>query len=278
MLFDRYPVKNIVRKTIVLYAVFLIAAYSVLFSVINVFALTLDSAYEVATPSVSVGYCGGGPGDGRTYCRRNCTSYVAYRLAATGVSQAHYEHNGHGKDWFASAKAKGIATGAVAKVGAVAYWTTGGGGFGHVAWVDSVNTDGSANTSNYNGSTGEFYKQNSVRPEGYIYFSNVGSGLPSYAGLKFNVTSATNADGRIEVFAVGTDGKIYSKPQVSPGGAWRDGWNAIPAQAKSITAVTSLDGRIELFYVGQDNAVWHRWQTVKNGIFNSPEERLPASL
>lgn len=160
----------------------------------------------------------------------------------------------------------------------MAYWNSGGGDYGHVGWVDSVNSDGSVNTSNYNGLTEEFYKQNSARPDGYIYFSNVGSGLATTSSLRFNLASARNADGRVEVFAVGTDGKIYSKPQVSPGGTWRDGWNVIPAQAKSITAVTSADGRIELFYVGQDNAIWHRWQTVKNGTFNSPEERLPANL
>ena len=173
MLFGRYPITNIIKRTIILYSVLFMAGYGLLFGIMHAFAINLDPSYEAGTPSVVVGYCGGSPGDGRSYCRRNCTSYVAYKLASLGVSPAHYMNNGNGKDWDDSARAKGISIGSAPKVGAVAYWNSGGGDYGHVGWVDSVNGDGSVNTSNYNGLTEEFYKQNSARPDGYIYFSNV---------------------------------------------------------------------------------------------------------
>jgi surface antigen len=175
MLFSRFDVVWLAKRVGLLYLVALVAVYLLFVSVIGAKAVSLDPAYEAGTSyEYGVSWCGGGPGDYRSYCRRNCTSYVAYMLAAIGVSEVHYRNNGNGKDWVYRAQAKGIPTGTIPKVGAVAYTTTGGSGFGHVAWVDSVNTDGSVNTSNYRGDTESFYTQSSARPEGYIYFSNVG--------------------------------------------------------------------------------------------------------
>ncbi len=172
MVLSRYGVVRLVRRVGIMYLVLLMAGYMFMISAIGVKAISQDLGYEVNTISENVNWCGGGPADGRTYCRRNCTSYVAYKLWAAGVDVGHYTHNGNGKDWADRARAKGISTGTTPKIGAVAYWTTGGGGYGHVGWVDVVNSDGSVNTSNYNGLTESFYTQDSARPEGYIYFSN----------------------------------------------------------------------------------------------------------
>ncbi len=93
----------------------------------------------------------------------------------------------------------------------------------------------------------------------------------SCQGDRSAITAARNADGRLELFAVGGDGNIYSKVQVTPNGAFSSSWNVIPAWATDVAATTSSDGRIELFYVGNDGVVWHRFQTCQNCNFSSQQ-------
>jgi hypothetical protein len=65
-----------------------------------------------------------------------------------------------------------------------------------------VNTDGSVNTSNYRGDTETFYTQSSARPEGYIYFSNVGAG-------------------GVSLLSNGSDFNLDGKDDI----AWYESWN-----------------------------------------------------
>ncbi len=185
---DYFGVAKVCKRVCTISFVIMFGVYVFIRFTTEVNAIFLDTSYESGTGyQTGIGWCQGGPGDFRTYCRRNCTSYVAFRLASSGVSPDHYQNNGNGKDWANNARTKGITTGTEAKVGAVAHWASGGGGYGHVAYVESVNVDGSANTSNYNGLTEEFYTQTNVRAESYIYFSNVGK---------------NNKDGTLDLFAV----------------------------------------------------------------------------
>jgi surface antigen len=80
----------------------------------------------------------------------NCTSYVAWALAA----------NGYRTDWFVPgamdawnwpnvAWRKRIPAGHAARVGAVAVWP-GWGRFGHVAFVTAVHDDGDFDVAEYN--------------------------------------------------------------------------------------------------------------------------------
>lgn len=108
------------------------------------------------------------------FCRRNCTSYVAYRLNRAGIPFSnHYKGArwGHARNWDDAARRAGVSTGKAPRVGAVAYWNQPyGGGYGHVAWVEGVNSDGSVRTSNWNGLTEKPYSSGRARPHGYIYF------------------------------------------------------------------------------------------------------------
>jgi surface antigen len=137
---------------------------------------TLDPNYEAGTGGTSDADLTNCDLDGRTYCRRNCTSYAAYRLAASGVAFDDYKNLGHAYQWLDNAAKRGIANGTAPKVGAVAWrGATSTSDFGHVAWVESINADGTINTSNYRGDTESFYKEYSVNSQKYkyIYFSNV---------------------------------------------------------------------------------------------------------
>ena len=80
----------------------------------------------------------------------NCTSYVAWALAA----------NGFRTDWFVPgsmdawnwpnvARLKGLRTGDKPRAGAVAVWPEWG-RFGHVAFVTAVHADGSFDAAEYN--------------------------------------------------------------------------------------------------------------------------------
>ena len=77
-----------------------------------------------------------------------------------------------------------------------------------------------------------------------------------------------NQDGRLEVFAVGR-GEIFNISQVSPNGAWREGWRSKgrPSSGvgiKSHVVGRNADGRQEIFAVGDDNAIWRKWQVAPN--------------
>ncbi|HSE61267.1 MAG TPA: CHAP domain-containing protein [Candidatus Saccharimonadales bacterium] len=82
------------------------------------------------------------------YNYRNCTDYVAWKLRSLGVSQSNVSGLGHGGAWATKAAAKGIPTGDTAKVGAAAVNTAGS--WGHVAYVEAVNKDGTIKVSEYN--------------------------------------------------------------------------------------------------------------------------------
>lgn len=60
---------------------------------------------------------------------------------------------GNAKDWAANAQAAGFAVGYTPVPGAIAVWTSGGGGYGHVAYVTDVQSDTSIQVleANYNG-------------------------------------------------------------------------------------------------------------------------------
>ncbi|MDB6024955.1 MAG: N-acetylmuramyl-L-alanine amidase, negative regulator of AmpC, AmpD [Verrucomicrobiales bacterium] len=79
--------------------------------------------------------------------------------------------------------------------------------------------------------------------------------------------AALNADGRSEIWVVGTDNYVYHNWQTTPGGAWY-GWQNMSApgtQAKGVTVGKNLDGRLEAFVIGSDGAVWHSAQVSPGG-------------
>lgn len=101
--------------------------------------------------------------------------------------------------------------------------------------------------------------------------SVIGSGLAialQGVGLRDAVSVASNLDGRLEAFAVGTDFGLYHNWQVSPGGAW-SGWNPLGGVLTGEPAVgRNLDGRLEVFARGTDDALWHISQVAAGGAWS----------
>jgi surface antigen len=111
------------------------------------------------------------PSDQWGYEYRNCTSYVAWRLAQAGVSAALFRDLGDATKWLTGVAGEpGVAVSQVPSPGAVAVWVVSA-GTGHVAWVDSV-AGGRVIVSDYNyAGTGVFATHEvTVPPVGYIRF------------------------------------------------------------------------------------------------------------
>lgn len=115
------------------------------------------------------------PADPWGYEYRNCTSYVAWRLARAGVPASRFTDLGNASDWIAGVRGEsGVAVNSTPSPGAIAAWDLAG--VGHVAWVVSVNGS-SVTVEDYNyAGTGGFsrhvFDQHSIasRPTGYIHF------------------------------------------------------------------------------------------------------------
>ncbi|CAN5416499.1 hypothetical protein BH18THE2_BH18THE2_16860 [soil metagenome] len=83
---------------------------------------------------------------------------------------------------------------------------------------------------------------------------------------------ARNNDGRLEIFIVGTDGRMYHKWQTSlnSDGLWD--WNSTWAQlgkeewprSSNPTVARNGDGRLEIFIAGPKEEIYHKWQTSAN--------------
>jgi hypothetical protein len=77
----------------------------------------------------------------------------------------------------------------------------------------------------------------------------------------------TNADGRLEIFYVGTNGDLYHNWLTSTVDMtkWFGETRFPGSSANYVTALSNADGRLEIFYTGRDNALYHNWQASPNG-------------
>jgi surface antigen/peptidoglycan hydrolase CwlO-like protein len=91
------------------------------------------------------GYDGNGT-DGMGYGCRQCVSYVAWRAyKETGYAPAYW---GNANNFPASARAAGFTTSSVPRARAMGIISAGQ--YGHVVWIDAVNSDGTVDISQYN--------------------------------------------------------------------------------------------------------------------------------
>ncbi|VFJ12896.1 M12 family metallopeptidase [Candidatus Nitrosocosmicus franklandus] len=80
------------------------------------------------------------------------------------------------------------------------------------------------------------------------------------------ISVGRNKDGRLEIFARGTDNALWHTWQVAPNGGWVNGWASRGGIITSDPVVAqNADGRLEVFARGTDNGVWHTWQVAPNG-------------
>jgi murein DD-endopeptidase MepM/ murein hydrolase activator NlpD len=77
-------------------------------------------------------------------------------------------------------------------------------------------------------------------------------------------TIATNADGRLEVFLLGSDQAMWHGYQVSPNSGWASFSSMGGSSAANPSVARNADGRLELFALNTNGTMWHQWQQAPN--------------
>lgn len=96
---------------------------------------------------------------------RECVSYTAYRVAASGREMPF--GFGDANKWPAAARAHHIPVDSMPQAGDVAIRM--GGQHGHSMYVEAVNSDGSIKVSEYNKNKTGTYQQETLQPDGLLF-------------------------------------------------------------------------------------------------------------
>jgi hypothetical protein len=106
------------------------------------------------------------------YAYRNCTDFAAWWLEAHGVADGRVRGLGNAATWAGRAAAHGDSADHHPTPGSIAQWGSEvGGGFGHVAVVTSVNSDGTANVAEYNHfGNGTYDTRSHIAADYYVHF------------------------------------------------------------------------------------------------------------
>jgi hypothetical protein len=109
-----------------------------------------------------------------------------------------------------------------------------------------------------------------VAPNGGWREGWLNKGAPSSSvHIKSHVVGK-NADGRLEIFAIGDDDALWQKWQVAPNNGWSE-WKTLGSPGRDISLTDRLtvgknqDGRQGVFAGGSDGNLWQIWQTAPNG-------------
>jgi len=207
--------------------------------------------------------------DPYSYNYRNCTSFAAWDEAKWGVSMP--RGLGNAKNWDDNAPKYGYGVDTSPRDGDVAVWNAGA--YGHVAFVDSVNPDGSVNVSQYNrNGRGEFTQEPNRRADAYIHFmtdaqranydAQMGLGGPSSASRVEAVYPVDfNGDGFGDVELTSKRGDPAQNEQVQLGNNWLGApnlWAAPPgdkipfAGSLNLAGDVTGDGRADLITITPD--------------------------
>jgi surface antigen/cell division protein FtsB len=98
---------------------------------------------------------------------RECVSYTAFRVAASGRHMPYWGGVGNANQWDENARAAGIPTDYSPQAGDVAI--SNAGYYGHAMYVESVNGDGTINISQYNASWTGTFSTNTISPGGLVF-------------------------------------------------------------------------------------------------------------
>ncbi|MBS7346493.1 MAG: CHAP domain-containing protein [Candidatus Sacchiramonaceae bacterium] len=103
---------------------------------------------------------------------RQCVSYAAFKVSQAYGNMPYWGGIGNANEWLRNARNQGIPNGSTPKVGSVGVQLSGT--YGHVAWIEAVNPNGTLRISHYNVNwTGTYAVWDNVSPsffDGYIYF------------------------------------------------------------------------------------------------------------
>lgn len=94
---------------------------------------------------------------------------------------------------------------------------------------------------------------------------NLGCATFDAVAPRYGPVATTNADGRLEVFAMDALGGLVHAWQVTAGGAWSE-WESLGLVASAAPVVArNGDGRLEIVAVDAGGWLVHRWQVIGQG-------------
>lgn len=127
----------------------------------------------------------------RGYTYRNCTDYVAWKLISLGVASSDVRGLGNGGHWYDSASVSKRSLTPKAGDAAVKPWTSAD-YYGHVAYVESVNSDGTITVSEYNHHANGTYGTRTGTPAalGFTKFVDFGVTVSSSAPAETRPTAS----------------------------------------------------------------------------------------
>ena len=99
--------------------------------------------------------------------QRQCVSYTAWKVASTGRSMPYWGGRGNANQWDDNARAAGIPIDTAPRVGDIA--VSNAGTYGHVMYVERVNSDGTIYISQYNAAWDGRYSEGTRTTAG-LYF------------------------------------------------------------------------------------------------------------
>lgn len=91
---------------------------------------------------------------------RECVSYTAFRVAASGRNMPYWGGRGNANQWDDDARSDGIPVDGNPQAGDVAISNSGA--YGHAMYVESVNANGTINISQYNAALNGRYSTNTI--------------------------------------------------------------------------------------------------------------------
>ncbi len=124
--------------------------------------------YPAAWMSASMNSCSADPWG---MCKRQCVSYTAFKVDQAYGNMPNWGGYGNANQWGNNARAIGVPVSSVPKAGTVGVQYSGY--YGHVAWIESVNDDGTLTISQFNANwSGEYSRWVVDRSffNEYIYF------------------------------------------------------------------------------------------------------------
>jgi surface antigen len=210
------------------------------------------------------------------FAYRNCTDYVAWKLdAANGWYVG--ESMGHAKDWkaWAQAKPRNYTVDDKPAPGAVAWW---GGhawnsGYGHVAYVHSVSSDGKKVTlGEYNYSLDGTYSSRTINKEavdGYIHFKDLSDTQPSANNTVLRVIKKNQSDGTNAVYWAKADSVYESWWRPGGDGVHHNKIVDIPQGDVKDIDVQVLGGNLHLLYTATAHNVYETWWYPNQGLHTS---------
>jgi peptidoglycan hydrolase-like protein with peptidoglycan-binding domain len=205
-----------------------------------------------ANPHIVIRFAAGNHGDGNDFDGPSGVLAHAYYPPPGGGALAGDTHFDEAETWSVNLPPSGVDLVTVAAHE-----------FGHALGLAHSNVSGALMAPFYNGAHRNL-EADDIAGIRSIYGSR--GGWASRGGvITTNIAVARNRNGRLEIFARGTDNALWHQWQVIAGGGW-SGWASLGGVITSDpTVIENADGRLEVFARGTDNAVWHRWQITPGG-------------